>query len=69
MGCIPNAYNKDIRVIPDSYNKEPGANWQRQYASWIGGSLFATLDTFDKIKVTQQEWEDAHEIEVHRKAV
>jgi len=69
MRCVPNAINKDIRVANTRYNREPGANWQRKYASWIGGSIFSTLDTFKEVIVTQQEWEDSHGIEVNRKAV
>ena len=69
LRCVPNAINKDIRVIPDSFNREPGANWQRKYASWMGGSMFATLDTFNEVIVTQHEWEDTREKEIHRRAV
>ena len=47
-----------IEVIMDS---------QRKYASWIGGSMFASIGTFGKIYVTRQEYEDSGATAVHRK--
>mmetsp|Transcript_55102 Transcript_55102/g.102027 ORF Transcript_55102/g.102027 Transcript_55102/m.102027 type:complete len:401 (+) Transcript_55102:85-1287(+) len=31
---------------------------QRKYAAWIGGSMFASLSTFDQAAITRQEFED-----------
>merc|ERR1711933_627062 len=31
---------------------------QRKYAAWIGGSMFASLSTFDQVSITRQEYED-----------
>jgi len=31
---------------------------QRKYAAWIGGSMFASLSTFDQVAITRQEFED-----------
>ena len=49
-----------VRVIPDS---------QRKFASWIGGSMFASLGTFGQIQITKQEYDDCHESVVHRKCL
>mgnify|MGYP000388917886 CR=1 FL=1 len=49
---------------------EPGYNAQKKHAPWIGGSIFASLDTFEKAVVTKQEYEDAGSTSiVHRKCV
>lgn len=31
---------------------------QRRYAAWIGGSMFASLSTFDQVAITKQEYEE-----------
>jgi len=31
---------------------------QRRYAAWIGGSMFASLSTFDQVAISKQEYED-----------
>jgi hypothetical protein len=60
-----------INVIPgESPGSEPGYNSQRKIGAWIGGSIFASLDTFGKVLVSKQEYEDAGSAAiVHRKAV
>ena len=57
------------KMTPDPAAPEPGSNWQRKHASWIGGSMFASLDTFQKVQITKQEWEDSHESIIHRKCI
>lgn len=52
------ANGTQARVHPDS---------QRKFASWIGGSMLASLSTFGHIKITKQEYDDCHEAIVHRK--
>ncbi len=47
-----------VRIIPDS---------QRKYASWIGGSMFGSLETFGQIQITKQEYEDQREAMILRK--
>lgn len=51
----------DVRVVPDlrpGQRRERGYNSQRENASWIGASMFATLPTFSQLKITKQEWEE-----------
>ncbi len=49
---------KAVAVLPDS---------QRKNAAWIGGSMFASLPTFDQIQITRAEYEDGKEAVIHRK--
>jgi len=46
-----------ITVIQDS---------QRKHASWIGGSMYATLATYDHLKITKQEYSESDNI-IHHK--
>ena len=65
-----NNAHRMIQVIPDATGSEPGYNSQRKIGSWIGGSIFASLDTFGKVLVSKQEYEDAGNASIfHRKAV
>ena len=69
---LVNAYPEEsIRVVPGpnptGTSCERGYNSQRKHAAWIGGSMFASLDTFKDVRVAKQEWEDDEHI-IHRKA-
>lgn len=59
-----------FNVVPDPQGAggERGYNSQRKHAAWIGGSMFASLDTFKQVRITKQEWEDCDESIVHRKS-
>jgi actin-related protein len=59
-----------VNVVPDSSGIEPGYNSQRRIGAWIGGSILASLDTFNKISVSKQDYEDSGSANiVHRKTV
>lgn len=48
-----------VRVVPNSNYREAGYTLQRQNASWIGGSLLGSFDTYHKtLKITRQEWDE-----------
>ncbi len=47
-----------IRVLAD-----PG----REYAAWIGGSILASLSTFDRMWIPKQEYNECGPSIVHRK--
>lgn len=49
-----------VQVIPDS---------QRKFASWIGGSMFGSLDTFRDVQITKAEWEENGARIVHQKCL
>lgn len=43
------------------------ADSQRKCAAWIGGSMIASLSTFNHMKISKQEYDDTHAATVHRK--
>merc|ERR1719198_1655204 len=43
------------------------ADSQRKCAAWIGGSMIASLSTFNHMKISKQEYDDSHAATVHRK--
>ena len=51
----------DIRVFPSTSHRESGYTNQRRFAPWIGGSIFGSLETFNDLKLTRQEWEESGE--------
>lgn len=46
---LPGELARQVDVCVDS---------QRRHAAWIGGSMFASLSTFDQVAITKQEYED-----------
>ena len=51
----------------DSVEVEVSAAPDRKYAVWIGGSLLASLSTFEEKWITSQEYEEEGSSVVHRK--
>ncbi len=47
-----------IRIIAES---------ERKYAVWIGGSILASLSTFERIWISKQEYNESGPSIVHRK--
>ena len=43
------------------------ANPKRQFASWIGGSLLASLSSFGSMRINKEEYEEEGATVVHRK--
>lgn len=48
-GMLPPEIARQVDICVDS---------QRKYAAWIGGSMFASLSTFDQVAITRQDFED-----------
>jgi actin-related protein len=46
---LPTELSRQVDVCVDS---------QRRYAAWIGGSMFASLSTFDQVAISKQDYED-----------
>mmetsp|Transcript_8457 Transcript_8457/g.24214 ORF Transcript_8457/g.24214 Transcript_8457/m.24214 type:complete len:409 (+) Transcript_8457:120-1346(+) len=46
---LPGELARQVDVCMDS---------QRRYAAWIGGSMFASLSTFDQVAITKQDYEE-----------
>jgi len=47
-----------MRVMPSAAFSERGYTYQRKFASWIGGSIMTSLESFKDLKITRQEWEE-----------
>ena len=47
-----------IRVMPSAAYRESGYTHQRKFASWVGGSIMSSLESFKDLKITRQEWEE-----------
>jgi actin-related protein len=48
-------------VYPSAEHRESGYTQQRKHAAWVGGSIFASFDSFKQLRVTKQEWEESAE--------
>jgi len=46
---LPSELARQVDVLVDS---------QRRYAAWIGGSMFASLSTFNQVAITKPEYEE-----------
>jgi actin-related protein len=51
----------EAKVMPSSTYRESGYTQQRKHAAWIGGSIFASFDSFKQLRVTKQDWEESAE--------
>jgi len=48
----------DLARLQASEEVNPVVDSQRRYAAWIGGSMFASLSTFDQVAISKQEYEE-----------
>jgi len=55
---LPNCNLSQMKVSADS---------QLMDASWVGGSMLASLSTFNYMKIRKQEYDDSHAVIVHKK--
>ena len=42
---------------------------ERKYSAWIGGSIIASLPTFQKMWITKEEYDESGPAIVHRKCI
>ncbi len=56
-------------LVPDSMTIKVVAPPERKYSVWIGGSILASLSTFDDMWVAKEEYEEAGPAVVHRKCM
>ena len=54
-------------MAPASMKIKVVAPPERKYSVWIGGSILASLSTFQQMWITKEEYEDAGPGIVHRK--
>jgi len=57
------------RPSPKDTKIRISAPQERLYATWIGGSILASLDNFKRIWVTKKEWESEGARALHRKTL
>lgn len=48
----------DLLPMDLARNVDVCVDSQRRYAAWIGGSMFASLSTFDQVAISKQEYEE-----------
>lgn len=56
-------------VVPHPQKPENGYNSQRGLAAWVGGSMFASLETYSHVAVTKAEWEEHGAVIMQRKCL
>ena len=65
---LPQRLRHEIQnLAPQSMRIKVIAPPERKYAVWIGGSILASLSTFDDMWVTKEEYDEAGPSIVHRK--
>jgi len=65
---IADRMNKEITLLaPPSMTIKIVAPPERKYSVWIGGSILASLSTFEEMWVTKEEYDDSGPSIVHRK--
>jgi len=56
-----------IALAPDSAKIKITAPPERKYSAWIGGSIWASLSTFEEMCISKNEYQEAGPSIVHRK--
>lgn len=65
---IDERMTKEIVILAPAANKiKVVANPERRYSTWIGGSILASLSTFQPMWITKAEYEESGPSIVHRK--
>lgn len=55
------------KMAPSSMKVRVVAPPERKYSVWIGGSILASLSTFQQMWITKQEYDESGPSIVHRK--
>ncbi len=56
-----NTSNSVIQVSPSTSFRESGYTQQRKFSPWVGGSIFASFDSFKSTRVSKQDYEETGE--------
>jgi actin-related protein len=68
FGGIPERLQKEVKdLAPNTMDIKVIAPPERKYSVWIGGSILASLSTFEEMWVTKEEYDDSGPSIVHRK--
>ncbi len=59
--------DKEIRALaPSTFGVKIIASPERNYATWIGGSILASVSTFQHMFITKQEFEESGSAIIHQ---
>lgn len=65
---LPDRMKKEITALaPSSMRIKIIAPPERKYSVWIGGSILASLSTFQQMWISKQEYDESGPSIVHRK--
>ena len=68
FGGIAERVHKELtHLAPSSIKVKVVAPPERKYSVWIGGSILASLSTFQQMWITKQEYDESGPSIVHRK--
>lgn len=66
-GVADRVQKEIVALAPSSMKVKVVAPPERKYSVWIGGSILASLSTFQQMWVTKQEYDESGPSIVHRK--
>ena len=67
---IADRLHKELkRIMPSSITPKIIAPPERKYSVWIGGSILASLATFQQMWISKEEYDEAGPQIVHRKCI
>ncbi|KAH9249846.1 actin-1 [Batrachochytrium salamandrivorans] len=65
---IAERLNKEmVALVPNTMKVKVVAPPERKYSVWIGGSILASLSTFQQMWISKQEYDESGPGIVHRK--
>eukprot|EP01083_Nonionella_stella_P086766 241222_1 len=64
---LPERIEKELRSLYPQWPFRIHAPPERQYSTWVGGSILASLCTFEEMWITKREYEEYGPAIVHRK--
>jgi actin beta/gamma 1 len=63
-------FNKEIvELLPINNRVKVSAPWDRQFTVWVGGSIIASLSTFQSLWVTKEEYNEFGPSIIHKKCL
>ncbi|CAG8738032.1 27834_t:CDS:2, partial [Dentiscutata erythropus] len=66
-GITDRIYKEITALAPSSMKIKVVAPPERKYSVWIGGSILASLSTFQQMWISKQEYDESGPSIVHRK--
>jgi actin-related protein len=64
---IADRLTKEIKAVaPETMTVKIIAPPDRKYSAWIGGSILASLSTFQQMRISKQEYDESGPSIIHR---